>query len=273
MKTMKRLCAGLIGLLLPLPLHADPEVKILPGPQEAKAAPGTPAEVKVSSGPLALTVTAPAPVVSIILGDRHGHVVPTRHGFQHTAGGNIDVAQPSPDVVVITMSGVAVAGAHACKKSAAAMDFDLDECFEVFLDNPQARNVKLSLDARVVGLLRSHSKHGVADESGCATISCGPAVLASAALPGHAVSCGQNLSINDLVGPVTLPIHPGRYTLHETFHVGVEHAQNLFPCKAASAEFAPDPALDPIWISYFEPFHGANKKDFGFKVTLKVSAE
>ena len=43
--------------------------------------------------------------------------------------------------------------------------------------------------------------------------------------------------------------------------------------KAASAEFAPDPALDPLWISYWEPFHGANKKDFGFKVTLKASVE
>ena len=39
-----------------------------------------------------------------------------------------------------------------------------------------------------------------------------------------------------------------------------------------SAEFAPDPALDPLWISAFEPFHGAAKKDFGFQVTIKVAA-
>jgi len=31
--------------------------------------------------------------------------------------------------------------------------------------------------------------------------------------------------------------------------------------------------FDPLWISYWEPFHGANKKDFGFQVTVKVSAE
>jgi hypothetical protein len=40
--------------------------------------------------------------------------------------------------------------------------------------------------------------------------------------------------------------------------------------KGPSAEFAPDPALDPLWISYKEPFHGATKKDFGFQMTLKV---
>jgi len=45
----------------------------------------------------------------------------------------------------------------------------------------------------------------------------------------------------------------------------------LKPCKAASAEFAPEQALDPLWISYWEPFHGAAKKDFGFQITLKVA--
>ena len=32
-------------------------------------------------------------------------------------------------------------------------------------------------------------------------------------------------------------------------------------------------ALDPLWISAWEPFHGASKKDFGFQIILKVSAE
>ena len=34
----------------------------------------------------------------------------------------------------------------------------------------------------------------------------------------------------------------------------------------------PDPALDPLWISAWEPFKGAQKKEFGFQVTVKVSA-
>ena len=57
---------------------------------------------------------------------------------------------------------------------------------------------------------------------------------------------------------------------HQTFHLAVRNAHG-FCGKASSAEFAPDPALDPLWISYWEPFHGAAKKDFGFQVTLKVA--
>jgi hypothetical protein len=41
-------------------------------------------------------------------------------------------------------------------------------------------------------------------------------------------------------------------------------------CKRPSAEVAPDPALDPLWISYHEPFHGVKKDTFGFQVILRV---
>src|SRR5258707_641472 len=69
------------------------------------------------------------PAATLTLFDRHGHVIPTRTGFQHTGAGNIDVAQPSPDSVVITMTGVAVAGGHPLKDSAASQDFDLSQHF------------------------------------------------------------------------------------------------------------------------------------------------
>ena len=65
----------------------------------------------------------------------------------------------------------------------------------------------------------------------------------------------------------------GKYTLRQQFGVQASHPKKLLPCKAASAEFAPDPALDPLWISALEPFHGAQKKDFGFQVTIKVEPE
>jgi hypothetical protein len=47
----------------------------------------------------------------------------------------------------------------------------------------------------------------------------------------------------------------------------------VLPCKAASSELAPDPALDPLWISYWEPFHGIAKKGFGFQVTIKAAED
>ena len=94
--------------------------------------------------------------------------------------------------------------------------------------------------------------------------------LVEVSLPGRAVAAGENLSVNDKVGPVAAVVDAGKYALREAFGVQASHPKRVFPCKAASAEFAPDPALDPLWISYWEPFHGAAKKDFGFQITIKV---
>jgi hypothetical protein len=236
-------------------------------------APGRPAEAR----PAALVQpapAAPAPKASLTLYERHGHVTPRRQGFQHTGAGNIDVSQTSPDTVVITMAGVAVAGPHPWKDSTAAMDFDLTQCFEVSVDRAEVKAVKLTLEARVIGLLRSgHCSKGLAEESGgCATVTAGPAAVVTVCAPPHSVGCGESLSINDHEGPVTAPVAVGKYTLHQTFHVGVSNPHGLCG-KASSSEFAPDPALDPLWISYWEPFHGAAKKDFGFQVTLKVATD
>src|SRR6185369_1738716 len=97
--------------------------------------------------------------------------------------------------------------------------------------------------------------------------------IVSVHMPAHAVSGGENLSINDREGPRAVLVEAGSFTLHQVFAVTAAHPRSLRPCKAASAEFAPDPALDPLWISYWEPFHGAAKKDFGFQVSLKVSPD
>jgi hypothetical protein len=218
-----------------------------------------------------------APAIS--LADRHGHVTPVRQGFNHTGGGNIDVAQPTPDSVLVTMSGVATAGAHPCKDSVASMTFELHQCFEVTGDRKGP--MKIVLEARAIGLLRSHKcccceccglrGGGTAEMTVAqAAITTDCAELTSIALTPHAVTCGENLSINDREGPVEAPIVPGKYVLHQTFVITASHPHCLVPIKAASAEFAPDPALDPLWISVREPFHGAIKKDLGFQVVVRV---
>src|SRR5947209_12934252 len=103
----------------------------------------------------ALAQAPASPTVTITLGARHGHVTPVRQGFTHTGGGNIDVAQPAADTVVVTMTGVAVAGAHPCKDSTAAWSFELEQCFEVRFDDPKLKHAKLTLAARVIGFCRS----------------------------------------------------------------------------------------------------------------------
>jgi hypothetical protein len=219
---------------------------------------------------------APAgPSVTINLGSRQASGTPSREGFCHTGGGNIDVAQPSPDTLVVTMTGVAVAGAHPVKESLAALTFDLWQDFEVQFARPELKKARLSVEAKVVGLLRSHPGGGSA-QINCpaqAAVVFGGTPVVQVSLPTRCVAHGDNLSINDQQGPMSVEVVPGKYTLRQAFAIQAAHPKRLLPCKAASAEFAPDPALDPLWISAFEPFHGAIKKSFGFQVTLKVSAD
>ncbi len=221
---------------------------------------------------LAGSAGAADPQVSIKLGGRSGKGTPHRTGCTRLGGGNIDVQQPSPDTLVVTMSGVAVAYPHPGGYSEASFVFDLEQCFTVVFDDPKVKSAKLQLEGRVIGLLRTdHKKKGgsasIGDARACVTL--GPADVASVSLPGASVSGGESLSINNVEGPACAPIVPGCYVLHQSFSIAASHAKGVCG-KAASAEFAPDPALDPLWISHKEPFHGAAKKDFGFQITIRI---
>src|SRR5262249_8949807 len=166
--------------------------------------------------PLAVArAQAPAPApppVSITLGARHGHVIPQRSGFNHTGGGNIDVAQPSGDTVVVTMTGVVVAGAHPANCSIASMSFDLIQDLEVSIDSPKVKKAKVTIEGRIIGLLRSQRKgDGSATEGpGCASITSEKAEVVTLCVPAHSVSGGENLSINDREGPKEAVIAPGK---------------------------------------------------------------
>lgn len=223
----------------------------------------------------AQTPAPTGPPATILLGSRHGHVTPIRQGCTHTGGGNIDVAQPAADTVVITMTGVAVATPNPCKDSVATFQFDLEQCFEIAFEDPKAKRAKLTLEGRVIGLLRTHRKAGGSVEQGpgIVAVSCGSVGLLAVTVPPHSVAGGENLSVNCREGPVAVPVLPGKYELHEKWAITAAHPKCLLPCKASSAEFAPDPALDPLWISYWEPFHGAAKKDFGLQVTIRVAPD
>lgn len=260
----KKILAGLVGALLPVVATAADEAKTVP--------PGTPVTITVK------TAEPAAPKVSITLGARQARVTPVRKGFTHTGGGNIKVDQPTSDTIVLTMTGVAVAGGHPATDSVASLAFDLNQCFEVAFDDPAVKQAKLTIEARVIGLLRSDDskkssgKNGGHADYGCATTTvCGATGGQSLSLTvqSESASCGVNQSINYFEGPLSATIVPGQYTLHQVWSVSASHPRGFG--KAASAEFAPDPALDPLWISHWEPFHGAAKGDFGLVVTIKVA--
>lgn len=234
-----------------------------------------PRPVTVQPGqPLNITVTtaAAAPDVSIVVGPRTGRVTPVRSGCTHTGGGNIDVQQPSPDTLVVTMSGVAVAYGGPTGAASAGQVFELTQCFDVSFDKPSVRAARLTIEGRVIGFLRSH-KVGSAEQCASAGVTGGAGPGLALAMPGHAVAANEGASINDKEGPLGTVVGAGRYTLTQSFRVSAAMPKCLLPCKAPSAEFAPDPALDPLWISAKEPFKGAKKADLGFQVTIRVVPE
>ena len=257
----RRILLGL-GTAASIGLISSP---ITAGQQPKTAAPGQPLNITV-------TTATPAPDVSLSMGGRSSKVVPCRSGCTHTGGGNIDVQQPSPDTIVVTMSGVAVAYGGPAGPATASQVFDLVQQFEVSFDKPTVKAAKLTIEGRLIGFLRSH-KIGSADVCAGATVAGGAGPGLTLTMPSHAVSGKENLSINDKEGPFAVTVTAGKYSLAQSFKVNAFMPKCALPCKAPSAEFAPDPALDPLWISAKEPFKGAAKKDLGFQVVIKVAAE
>jgi len=203
---------------------------------------------------------APAPPVSLTLAERHGHVTPIKGKQTHTGGGLIDVASPAADTVLITMSGAVVANSE--------MKFEVDQVFEVSFDDPKVKKANVLVEGRVIGLLRGEKKGCAEYDNACATIAWASVEVATVCVPSHKVCGCDNLSVNDHDGPKAAPVRAGKYTLHQTFRIAAQ-SDSVF-CKHPSAEFAPDPAIDPLWISYHEPFHGVKKDSFGFQVIVKV---
>jgi hypothetical protein len=241
------LFAATVGIVLPLPFLS---AQVPPGP--------------------------PPPKVSFVLKERHGHATPTRTTAAHTAGSGIEVAQPRDDTLVITMTGVVTAGPHPFKDSAADIDFDLNQDFEIGFSDPKVKQAKLTVEAQIIGLLRGDKDGGSAEvSSGTVALASGSSHnlgLLALVIEGHSVDGGHNLAINDHKGPASIPVLPGEYHLVQSFRINAAHARGICG-KGAAAEFAPDPALDPTWISTPDPFRGTNKKEFGFRVTLRVEPE
>ena len=255
---MKRNLCSRLGRSLALTLLSLAAPVSLVWGQEKAVAP--------AGGTVNVTVTAaapPPPPVSITLLDRHGHVTPLKGKCTHTGGGLIDVAAPTADTVIVTMTGAVVANS--------SMHFELDQGFEVTFDDPKVKRAKLTVEGRVIGLLRGERKGCAEYSEACASILAGPVEMVTLCVPPHTV-CGCNsLAVNDHDGPKTVPVAPGKYTLRQGFAISAH--TDSYICKRPSAEFAPDPALDPLWITYFDPFHGVKKDTFGYQVVVRVAPD
>jgi hypothetical protein len=223
---------------------------------------------------------APAqPAYRIVLRSRHAEVTPMRTKDAQTGGGSIVVEQPDPNTIVVTMGGSAVVGSDF-HGSAAGLAFELEQELEIIPTRTGVRPPRIGMVGRVVGTLQVTDpgkccKPCGTAEQGPATASLllGETSLLAVNVKPSAVSCGQELSINHRDGPVESPAAVGCYRLIGSFRIGVNQGKGVFHRQAAVADFDPAPQLDAFWADALKPFRAVPRRDFGFKIVVRVVEE
>jgi hypothetical protein len=213
----------------------------------------------------------------IVLRSRHAEVTPTRSKDAQTGGGSIVVEEPEPNTVVVTLGGAVVVGSDF-HGSAAGMEFNLEQDLDIVATRSGARPPRIGLIGRVVGTLqvtdpgRCCFKACGAAEQGVATasLSCGQTGLLSVSVKASTAACGQEVAINHRDGPVESRASAGPYRLAAMFRLGATQGKGVFHRQFAVADFEPAPQLDAFWADALKPFRAVPRKDFGFKVVLRV---
>jgi hypothetical protein len=229
---------------------------------------------------------APRPTVEFVVAAGEASAVPSKQGVSWANGGIIEITQPNPATLVITMTGLTATNANLACTSIASYQFNLMQEFAIRFNNPRVKEAKLIMEGRVIGLLRTnhepYTKYHCQFGCGSATTQAATAAVTSEAgevvslqMPARATAGCADLSVYNHEGPICAQVHGGCFVLHETWGFGTTHPG--FFSRGASAEFAPQPNYYPppgnFWFQHFQPFNGTATKDFGFQVTLKLIPE
>jgi len=216
-----------------------------------------------------------APPVILRPTQRNAEAASIREGTALTGGGGVIVAQPSPDRLLLTVTGAAAAKANPFKPSHALLDANVEQGFEVIFP-AGVKPARLILEARVNGLLRSDDGKCCGHEAGTAElieatagVQCGEQSLGGVTLPPKSVAGRDALAVNLAAGPVCVPVGPGCHTLVVHFKVSAGQGKGACP-RIASAEFAPPPALPANWIHSPDPFGGLDRTGLGFQIAVRV---
>jgi hypothetical protein len=201
-------------------------------------------------------------------------VTPERVKDAQTGSGHIDILQREPDELVVLMRGAVVAGSDQQKGGAASMHFVLDQDFEIVPTRTGLRPPMLTLVGQAIGTLQSTAKGGATAAQGpaCAAVNAAGQPVLQFCIKDHAVAGGQELFVNERMGPFEAPVAPGPYCLHQTFELSASEPWSL--CHhlgtGAAANFDPDPRLDARWNNILKPFRAVPHRDFGFGVLVRV---
>jgi hypothetical protein len=227
-----------------------------------------------------LAADAPAgPAYQIVLRSRHAEATPIRVRDAQTGGGYVLVEQPEPHTIVVTMGGAAVAGS-SCHASSAAINFHLEQDLDIIPTRAGVRPPRVGMVGRLIGTLqvtdpgKCGKSCGTAEQGpAAACLSMGGTSLLSVDVPPSSVVCGQESSINNRHGPVETPAVPGSYVLNGSFHIAATQGKGVWNRQAAVADFDPAPQFDAFWADALKPFRAVPRKEFGFKVIVRVVEE
>jgi hypothetical protein len=217
---------------------------------------------------------AAEPPYVIALRSRGAVVTPEKTRESETGGGFIQVTQLEPNLIMALMRGtVATRAGH--KEGSAAIQFELNQDFEIVPTRAGLAPPRLSLAAWVIGALDSTDYEGGTAEQApaCAAIQSGGQSLVNLCIKPHSVGTGQNLLVNDRVGPLEVTVAPGGFCLHQTFALSSTQPRSHCHPGEAAADFDPDPKLDSHWNHVLKPFRAVPHRDFGFRVLVRVIEE
>src|SRR5579871_4484629 len=118
------------------------------------------------------------PPYVILLRSRDGIVTPERSKDAQTGGGFIQVTQVEPNVIMVLMRGAVAAGATH-KQGMAAMQFSLNQDFEIVPTRTGIKPPRLVMAAWAIGALQSTLQEGGSAEHSpaCAAVRSGGETL------------------------------------------------------------------------------------------------
>jgi hypothetical protein len=229
--------------------------------------------VSLSAGIMA-PVVAQEPPYALLLRSREAVVTPERSRDAQTGGGFIQVTQLQPNVVMALFRG-AVAAGTGHHEGSAAMHLTLNQDFEVVATRAGLRPPRLVVAGWVIGALETTIKgSGMAEHSpACASVGSGGSggePIINLCIKPHGVGGGENLLVNDRVGPIEAVVLPGCFTLNQTFAIRATENKSHCHTGGAAAVFDPDPKMDSRWNEVLKPFRAVPPKDFGYRVIVRV---
>jgi hypothetical protein len=219
-------------------------------------------------------VEAAEPPYVILLRSRDAVVTPERGKDGQTGGGFIQVTQVEPNVVMALMRG-AVAAGTGHRNGTASMQFTLTQDFEIVATRSGLRPPRLVVAGWVIGALESTLREGgTAEHSPAyATVRSAGQPILNLSLKPHGVGSGENLLVNDRVGPLEMAVATGGFCLNQNFTINAVQGKAFCHSGSAAALFDPDPKFDSQWNEVLKPFRAVPQRDFGFRVILRVVEE